>query len=120
MPIYGKDKFQKDAVFLCECSSFEHQFVVMYEIPDEDQDKYPVDPHIYFGVRMNSFGTWYQRVWRAIKYVFKCGEADYSDVLLMPHKVDELIDFLEDGLATKKVCLPDASVVQGQNSSLPS
>ena len=74
-------------VFICDCHSIEHQFVVEY-FNDDDHE-------VYVGIRLNTFGNVFQRLWRALKYVVKVGEADYSEVILNEDKQKELIKFLQ-------------------------
>jgi hypothetical protein len=73
-------------VFICTCHSVDHQFVVEY-IDDE--------PDVYISIRLNSFGNVFQRIYRALKYVFKAGEGDYAEVILEKDKQKELEKFLQ-------------------------
>jgi hypothetical protein len=75
-------------VFICDCHSVAHQFVIDYYNDDDD-------PEVYVSIRLNSFGNVFQRLWRALKYVVKVGEADYSEVILNEDKQKELIKFLQ-------------------------
>ena len=75
-------------VFICDCHTKEHQFVVEYYNDDDD-------PEVYVCIRLNSFGNVFQRLWRALKYVVKVGDADYSEVILNEDKQKELIKFLQ-------------------------
>ena len=75
-------------VFICDCHTKEHQFVVEYYNDDDD-------PEVYVCIRLNSFGNVFQRLWRALKYVVKIGEASYSEVILNEDKQKELIKFLQ-------------------------
>ena len=75
-------------VFICDCHATEHQFVIDYYDDDNDLG-------VYVSIRLNSFGNVFQRLWRALKYVVKAGEADYSEVILNEDKQKELINFLQ-------------------------
>lgn len=78
-------------VFICDCHATEHQFVIDYYDDDDDDN----DLGVYVSIRLNSFGNVFQRLWRALKYVVKVGEADYSEVILNEDKQKELINFLQ-------------------------
>ena len=51
-----------DTLFVCKCHDLEHQFIVSQFDDDEEE--------IYVSVRLNAYGNVFQRLWRAIKYVF--------------------------------------------------
>ena len=72
-------------VFICDCHSSEHQFIV---------DRYDDEPEVYVSIRLNSYGNVFHRLWRAIKYVLKVDEASYDEVVLNEVKQKELSDFL--------------------------
>jgi hypothetical protein len=75
-------------VFICDCHSIEHQFVVEYFNDNNDHE-------VYVSIRLNSFGNVFQRLWRALKYVVKVSEAEYSEVILNEDKQKVLIKFLQ-------------------------
>ena len=77
-------------IFICDCHSEEHQFVVEYFNDDEDDDH-----EVYVSIRLNSFGNVFQRLWRALKYVGMVGEAEYSEVILNEDSQKELIELLQ-------------------------
>ena len=74
--------------FVCDCYSPEHQFIVDYDLDTEEE------PYVYISIRKNSYGNIFQRIWRAIKYILKTGEADYNEVMLGTDKTNELIEVL--------------------------
>ena len=76
-------------IFICDCHSIEHQFVVEYFNDDDD------DHEVYVSIRLNSFGNVFQRLWRALKYVGMVGEAEYSEVILNEDSQKELIELLQ-------------------------
>lgn len=75
-------------VFICDCHTITHQ-VVVESYNDDDE------PEVYVSVRLNSYGNVFQRLWRALKYVVKVGEASYHEVILNEDKQKELIEFLQ-------------------------
>lgn len=77
----------ENKLFVCECDSVEHQFVVSYD-PDHEWDE------IYISVRINHYGNFFQRAARAIKYLFKGCEAGYGEVILDEARTQELIRVL--------------------------
>lgn len=79
-------EIKSEKVFICECHSIEHQFVIEY-IDDE--------PEVYISIRLNNFGNVFQRIHRALKYVFKAGEGNYDEVILGKDKQKELEKFLQ-------------------------
>ena len=81
--------FFSQKIFICDCHSIEHQFVVEYFNDDDD------DHEVYVSIRLNSFGNVFQRLWRALKYVGMVGEAEYSEVILNEDKQKELIELLQ-------------------------
>jgi len=50
-------------LFVCDCHSLEHQFVVSY-FPDEDD----FDDWVYVSIHLAPT-VWYKRLWEAVKYV---------------------------------------------------
>ena len=76
---------QETKVFICDCYTSAHQFIV-----DRDDDEHEV----YVSIRLNSYGNVFHRLWRAIKYVLKVDEASYDEVILNEDKQKELFDFL--------------------------
>ena len=75
-------------IFICDCHSIEHQFVVEYFNDNNDHE-------VYVSIRLNSFGNVFQRLWRALKYVGMVGEAEYSEVILNEDSQKELIELLQ-------------------------
>jgi sporulation-control protein spo0M len=90
------NEIQKVEVFICDCSSPEHQFVTTYFKDDDDIDC------IYFNVRLNATYGFFKRVWNALGYVFKKDEAEYVEVLLDINESKGLKKFLEEGIAEKE------------------
>lgn len=76
-------------IFICDCHSPEHQFTVSMDTKDL------TEPYIYVSIRKNSFGNVFQRTWRALKYIFKCGEANYDEVILDKIDTKRLIQVLQ-------------------------
>ena len=74
-------------LFVCRCHDLEHQFIVS-QFDDEEE--------IYVSVRLNAYGNVFQRLWRAIKYVFNVGEAEYDEVILDKELQQKLMECLEN------------------------
>ena len=53
-------------IFICDCHTVEHQFIIEYFNDGDD------DNEVYVGIRLNSFGNVFQRLWRALKYTHHC------------------------------------------------
>lgn len=85
----------EDELFICECGSVEHQFVVSSDT-DHEWDE------IYISVRLNHWGNFFQRAVRAVKYLFKGCEAGYGEVILDEAKTQELIRVLKAYKFSKK------------------
>ena len=74
-----------DTLFVCTCHDLEHQFIVS-QFDDEEE--------IYISVRLNAYGNVFQRLWRAIKYVFNVGKAEYDEVILDKELQQKLMECL--------------------------
>ena len=72
-----------NTLFVCNCGTLEHQFVVT---------KLDGEEEIFIDVRLNTYGNVFQRLFRAIKYVFNVGEAEYVDVMLDNEQQQKLIE----------------------------
>ena len=74
-------------LFVCMCGSVEHQFVVSQFEDDDDEE-------VYVSVRLNAYGNVFQRLWRALKYVFNTDDAEYSEVILDKENQQKLVKCL--------------------------
>jgi hypothetical protein len=74
-------------LFVCKCSSVEHQFIV-----SQFDDEY--DEEVYVSVRLNAYSNVFLRVWRAVKYVFNIGDAEYAEVILDKEDQQKLVKCL--------------------------
>jgi hypothetical protein len=72
-------------LFVCECGNVEHQFVVS-QFNDEGD--------IYVSVRLNAYGNVFERLWRALKYVFNIDNAEYDEVILNKENQQKLVECL--------------------------
>ena len=75
----------------------------------------PNDPtNIYVGYYLYNFDNVFQRIWTAIKYVFRVEEkfGHFDETLLNPEQIDELINF------TKKFKKLNAVLQENQISEL--
>ena len=82
---YRSDIMIHEKVFICDCHLSEHQFII---------DRFEDEPEVYVNIRLNSHGNVFYRLWRAVKYILKVGEASYDEVILSEVKQKELSDFL--------------------------
>jgi len=73
------------------CGSVEHQFVVSQFEDDDDEE-------VYVSVRLNAYGNVFQRLWRALKYVFNIDDAEYDEVILDKENQQKLVKCLTSGL----------------------
>ena len=60
------------------------------------------EEEIFIDVRLNTYGNVFQRLLRAIKYVFNVGEAEYVDVMLDKEQQQKLIECLDASGAGKR------------------
>ena len=79
-------------LFVCKCNSVEHQFVVS-QFDDEEE--------VYISVRLNAYGNVFQRLWRALKYVFNIDDAEYSEVILDKENQQKFIELLQASVQTE-------------------
>jgi hypothetical protein len=79
----------KNNLFICECSSMEHQFIVSFD-SDKDWNEY-----IYVHVHLNN-NSLFKRLIKSIKYIFgyKCKYGCFEEVLLDKVQTKRLIDVL--------------------------
>lgn len=77
----------EEDVFICDCHTPEHQFVVSY---DNDE---PMDP-VFINVRLNHHLGFFGRLKAAFNYVVKRHEANYDEVVLSKEKTERLIKTL--------------------------
>ena len=71
-------------LFLCECNSPEHMFVVNY-LDEGDAKEVYVDIHL-------TKATFWKRVWYAIKYIFgyQCKHGAFDEIILNPDDAERL------------------------------
>lgn len=79
----------KNDLFVCQCCSMEHQFVVSFD-PDEEWNEY-----VYVHVHLNN-KSFFKRLILSIKYLFghKCKYGCFDEVLLDKSQTKRLIDVL--------------------------
>ncbi len=96
----------KDFFIRCACHSLDHLVVFSYD---------PLDPdEVYLEVHLVDYNHWWQRLWRAMRYVFgkPCRYGDWDEVLLSPDKATELYYFLDEYLdawdewQAREICNP--------------
>ena len=80
----------KNNLFICECGSMEHQFIVSFD-QDKDWNKY-----VYVHIHLNN-GSFFRRLKNAVKYLFgyKCKYGCFDEVLLDKPQTKKLNDILD-------------------------
>ena len=81
-------------LFVCKCSSVEHQFVV---------SQYDDEEEIFVSVRLNAYGNVFRRLWQALKYVFNIDTAEYDEVILDKEYQQKLIEVLQASVQLRSV-----------------
>ena len=75
---------EKEEVFICDCHSLEHHFVLWYD--EEDNE-------LHLTVHLVARAQWWKRIMPALRYIFgyngRYGE--YDNVILQPEDRDRLI-----------------------------
>lgn len=67
----------------CECGSFDHVMqIALWDWNNYDKPDQSDPPELFAVMRIDQHEYWYQRVWTAIKYVFKYNDLSYHDVLI--------------------------------------
>jgi len=76
-------------LFLCSCSSPEHQLFLSFD------DEYPWNDSVSITFHLAS-RPWYKRIWAATRYVFgyKCQFGHFDELLLEYDQVEEMRDSL--------------------------
>lgn len=76
----------------CDCKSADHSIRFVYF--EEDRG---ANAEIYLEVQLAQTNVWYQRVWKALKYIFgyKCQYGHWDVWLLAPNDVDRMISMLD-------------------------
>lgn len=72
----------------CNCGDLDHIVKISY---DDDYD------FLYFTTHLNTYKSWYQRLWDAIKYVFRpgiCRYGHYDEVIIDPKQYDNIINII--------------------------
>lgn len=69
--------------FDCQCSDFNHIFRFVLDFNDGE---------MWLEVHLNKFLPWYQRVWKAIKYIFnkEDGYGHYDVTIIKPEQLPKL------------------------------
>ena len=76
-------KSDNEILFLCECSSCEHQLIARWDKTDKE---------VYISILLsNCYGFW-KRLWEAIKYIFgyKCRYGHFDEVILRKEDANNL------------------------------
>jgi len=83
----------------CECGEFNH--LVEFALWDWNNYTDPAasePPEMYALMRVDYHECWYQRVWTAVKYIFKNKNLDYHDVLITRNSAERLQSLCKDYL----------------------
>lgn len=77
----------KHEIFVCDCQNLSHQLIISYDydnlVNSNENTFYPLQ--LDFSIRLNSFLSFYKRLWTGIKYIFQFGEEKYDyDVVILP------------------------------------
>ena len=81
-------------VFVCECGSIDHTFQFYWDESDKS---------LIINIRLISYKRFWQRLSRAIGYVFNIGKrkgkiyhfGDYDSILIKPEDAEKLIKYLK-------------------------
>jgi hypothetical protein len=71
-------------LFLCECSSAEHQIITHYDSEDKQ---------LFLTVHLSNL-KFFERLWLGIKYIFgyKCKYGNFQEFIFNPKDADRLIE----------------------------
>lgn len=95
----ANEDLSKTLYLECECNSFDH----VVRVSLIDWTKHGEPPEAFIDYRLNNCEYWYERVWSAIKYVFKRGDIEYHDMLLSSDSIDKLSSFCRDYKLAKEL-----------------
>lgn len=100
----------KTEYYDCVCSSADHTIRFCYLEDDKDNE-------IWLEVQLAHNKTWYQRVWKSLKYIFgfECRYGHWDVWLLNPADIDRLISMLEAHRTRLK--MTDQSIASQDKSS---
>jgi hypothetical protein len=96
----------------CVCKSADHTIRFVYFEEDKGEDA-----EIYLEVQLAHAKKWYQRVWKALKYIFgyECRYGHWDVWLLDPKDVDRLISMLD--AHRTRLNTPQANLTSNDKSS---
>jgi len=79
-----------DLFIRCDCHSLDHLICFSYS-PDEPDE-------VYLEVHLIDYRHWWERLWRAIRYVFgrPCRYGDWDSVCISAEKTEELFHYLDE------------------------
>lgn len=77
-------------IFECNCQSLEHLFRMSYWPEEKDDPAFVV-----LEITPRSFTSFWERVWRALKYIFKVEPWISAEVLVDEDRAKEMIKFLD-------------------------
>ena len=76
-------KNDNEFLFLCECSSCEHQFIVRWDNDDKE---------VYISIHLANYLGFWKRLLEGIKYIFghKCRYGQFDEIILRKEDADNL------------------------------
>ncbi len=88
---------EKELFVRCICGSLDHQLVMSWD-PSEDEPQWQM---LYIEIYLVSYQSFFQRLWRAVRYVFgyKCRYGNWDEMLVSPAKAVEMRQLLDKFIA---------------------
>lgn len=75
----------KQELFICACNSMEHQLIMSYSTDEKDKE-------VYCSVHLKPKRTLFERIWKAVKYIFghRSIYGDFDEFIFKPEDADRL------------------------------
>lgn len=85
-----------DELFICQCSSIEHQVIFQYFEDEKDAD----DKEVYVSIHLAPERNIFKRIWYAIRYIFgyRCRYGHFEEFIFNKNDAERLqkvVDFLK-------------------------
>ena len=81
----------------CECTDFDHTIrVSLWDWNNYTDSERSNAPEMVVEYHLNNHENWYQRIWSAVKYVFRQENIVYHDVMLDSASVEKLDKLCQD------------------------
>lgn len=78
----------------CNCSSISH--LVRFWYDEDDKEEFKRVPLMSIEVCADASIPFYERIWRALKYVFNFQNLTYNEVIVTEQQIADLEDFLQE------------------------